>query len=270
LKPKLATEKDFHIFTQMKLFYLLAGLMAAFPTQSTNVQGVIKSIENALPEVVRGRPRSNSIYSFEEAIEPASAKISSEIAANGEKLKSGLLTLAAEGRAHGKGSSRIYPPWSVTPSQNTILDMRQHGGWDVSKPEVIQNIRNEANALDARTSNARSREHNLGPNFIKGEAWTPPTPPEPEKVPASFLAKGTAHGFDEARVYPSWINTPTQKRFLDKKQAEGLDVSLPAVIDDIIHRANSHDMRVNYRKTRNPMRVSRSFGQSQSPGEASI
>jgi hypothetical protein len=240
----------------MKLFYLLIALTIAFPIQGTNVQTAIKSIENALPEVVSRRPRSSSVHSFEEAVQ--GVKISSKIAAGKGALKSGLSTTIANGRAHGTGVSRKYPSWAVTPSQKRILDMRQHEGWDVSLPQVIKNIRTEANSLDARKSNLRSREHNLGPNFIKEESdsWKPPSLPEPEVVPPFFFAKGTARGFDEAREYPSWVVTATQKRFLDRKQAEGYDVSLPSVIDDIKTSAKAFDVDAGRRRGKDPMHIS--------------
>jgi hypothetical protein len=138
----------------------------------------------------------------------------------------------ARGTAVGTPAARMYPAWTVTPSQKFCLDNRQYEGWDVSLLPVIEYIKLEAYNLDLALNNV----HIL--NQL------------PSIVPLWFFARGRASGIGIWRKYPIWANSESRQYYLDLKQREGWDVSLPKVINYIKEKADSYDeLQIIHRNT---------------------
>jgi hypothetical protein len=72
------------------------------------------------------------------------------------------------------------------------------------------------------------------------------------KVPPWFYAKGRATGLGRRRKYPNWVRTVKEGLILDRYQYEGLDVSLPKVIEDIKKEAH-RNIGIDNRAARAPV-----------------
>jgi hypothetical protein len=150
-----------------------------------------------------------------------------------------------------KTASEHYPEWVVSSIDKEVYDRKKKEGLDVTLPETIKLIYKEANDIELKLERDSSgmKSFPLGKGIMSDNPLYVPMLNADKSGTFQYrfphmMAKGAAHGTLTSRMYPTWALTPSQKVFIDKRQYEGWDLSLPEVIDHIKMEVNELDRRM--------------------------